>query len=128
MPSFRDNLIRAHFEAHRDLTWAETLEPRFREQGVAGEALEALRQAWNKHVEKHDWAWWQENSKRSSNAELDYERMDCIEKLDAIGMLQWRQDKAASERASFQEILKATPDREEKPQEQSKTRDNGREI
>jgi hypothetical protein len=40
-------------------------------------------------------------------------------------MRQWAQDKAASDRAKFQQILNGTPGREEKPQEQSRDQEMG---
>jgi hypothetical protein len=46
-------------------------------------------------------------------------RMDCVDHLDSLGMLQWLRDKAANEREQFQRILDGTLDREVKPQEQS---------
>ncbi len=126
MATFRDELIRAHFEAHRDLRWAEKVEPQFKDRGLDAASISAYRQAWNDQMEMTDWARWQKESQRFSNAVLDDKRMDCIDRLDALGMLQWQRDKAASERENFQQILNGTPGREEKPQEQS--RDQGREM
>jgi hypothetical protein len=121
MATFRDKLIRANFEAYLDLTWMETLEPRFRDHGQDKASIEKYRQAWNEQTEKNDWPWWQEHSKRFSNAVLEDERMECIDRMDSLGMLHRQRDKTASERELFQRILNATldRDREEKPQEQS---------
>jgi hypothetical protein len=126
MAKSRDELIRADFEAYRDLTWWETLEPRFREQGIDASAMAGFREAWNRHAENRDWAWWQNEAKHYSDAELDGMRKDCIELLDAIGVLQSRRDKAAREQEAFRQVLSGTRKKEEKPQEQSK--DKGREM
>jgi hypothetical protein len=126
MATFRDELIRAHFEAHRELTWAEMVEPRLREQGVGGEQLASYREQWNQHFEKRDWGWWQNEAKRFSNAVLDDMRMDCLDKLDMLGMLQWQRNKAASEQDRFQQVLNGTLDKEVQPPEQA--RDKGREM
>jgi hypothetical protein len=128
MATTRDNLIRRHFEAMRDLTWAETLEPKFREQGVDPAAMKEYREAWNRHSETRDWAWWQHESKGDSTERLEDMLMDCIEKLDAIGMLQWQKDKGQSEQEKFQKILDGAGKKEEKSQEHSKPRDTGREL
>lgn len=72
------------------------------------------------------WLWWQNEAKRFSHGELDDKRTDCIGHLDALGMLQWKQDNAASEREKFQRVLNGRPNRKVKPQERSK--DRGKEM
>jgi hypothetical protein len=47
-------------------------------------------------------------------------RADYIDTLDAIGMLQWPQDKAAGDRERFQQVLKGEPKKEEEPRERAK--------
>ena len=121
----RDKLIRAHFEASRDLTWAQILEPKFRERGVDAVEMKGYREAWNLHVERRDWGWWENEVKSYSTADLQDMLADCIEKLDALGMLQWRRDKSEAE--DFRRVLNASPEKgaeeEEKQQERSKGRD-----
>jgi hypothetical protein len=51
-------------------------------------------------------------------------RADYIDRLDALGMLQWQLDR--SDQKIFQQVLKGALTNEEKPQEQSK--DRGREL
>ena len=60
MVSRREQLVRRNFEAYRDLTWIEDLEPKFRERGIGGNELQAFREEWNEHAELRDWPWWQE--------------------------------------------------------------------
>jgi|SRR5581483_6876227 len=120
----REDLIRRQFEAMRDLTWAETLLPRFQRHGVNAEMLETYREAWNRHVEKRDWVWWQEESRGESTERLQDMLMDTIDKLNAVGMLQW------SEQAKLKRILEGSNDksdtRESHTHEASKTQDTSR--
>jgi hypothetical protein len=108
MASFRMELIRAHFEAYRDLQWAETLEPRLRGSGVDVAAIKVFRHAWNDYVETRDWDWWKDEARRMSNKELDDQRMDCLDKLDALGMLQREQARPLESRVTFQDVLDVT--------------------
>src|SRR5262245_26912603 len=124
MGKHRDDLIRAGFELERDLNWLKTLEPSYREQGLAAATIASRREAFNQYEEKGHWPWWQNEATRFSNAVLDDMRMDCIDRLDALGLLRWKQYQAASKRERLQQIL-GTPDREEKPQERSKDRGRG---
>ena len=78
----------------RDLTWFETLEPKFREQGVDAKTMKELRQAWNQHAEKRDWEWWQKESQKYSTGQLEDDLKDSMEQLNAIGLLQWRHEQA----------------------------------
>jgi hypothetical protein len=93
MAGTRETLVRRHFEAVRDLTWAQELEPKFRRHGVDGATLASYRDAWNRSAEKRDWAWWQEAVKGYTDNRLEDEITDCIEKMTAIGMRQWQQDR-----------------------------------
>src|SRR5437016_11192218 len=61
MATYRDKLIRANFEAYRDLTWVETSEPRLREHGQDKASIEKHRQEWNEHTEREDWPWCRRN-------------------------------------------------------------------
>jgi len=98
MATHRDQVIRRHFEAMRDLTWARELEPKFRRHGVSAEVLEDYREAWNRHAERKDWPWWQAEAKRYSTDRLDDMLADCIDKLNAHGLLQrQRENKRARE-------------------------------
>src|SRR5262245_10602245 len=123
MATYRDELIRAVFELERDVTWLKSVEPRLRERGVDAAAMTALREAWNQQEDRNGWARWQKESKRFSNAVLDDMRMDRIDQLDMLGMLQWQRDKAAER---FQQILRGAPEREEKLDQRST--DQGREL
>ena len=126
MATFRDELIRAVFELERDLTWWKTLEPSFREQGLDAATITSRREAFNQSEETRNWPWWQKEATRFSNAVLDDMRMDCIDQLDALGMLRWKQDHAASAREKLAQVLKGPVNQEEKPQERSK--EQGREM
>ncbi len=126
MATFRDGLIRASFEAQRDLTWAEKVEPQLKFRGLDAASISSYRQAWNDRMEKSDWVRWQKESQRFSNAVLDDMRMDCVDRLDALGCLRWLRDKAASDREKLGQVFSGTPVREEQPQERSQ--DLGREM
>jgi hypothetical protein len=127
MATFRDELIRAVFEARRDVRWWEKVEPQLRDRDLDPASITSYRQAWNEDMEKKDWVGWQKEAQRYSNAVLDDLRMDCIDRLDAIGMLQWVRDyKAAGERGKLRQILGGTPVRVEKPLERSRA--TGREM
>jgi hypothetical protein len=82
----RKALIRAHFEAYRDLAWTENFLPRFEKYGVRGTRLEDYRQAWHRCAEQRDWGRWQEESAKYPNERLQDILMDYIETLDALGM------------------------------------------
>jgi len=116
----RDDLIRRHFEAMRDLTWAETLLPKFQRHGVNAEMLETYREAWNRHAEKRDWVWWQEEAKGDSTERLQDMLMECIDKLDALGMLQW------SEQAKLKRILEGSNDQGDKRENPTQAKDRSR--
>lgn len=93
-PEERRALIRRDFEIERDLAWAEHLEPKFRAAVVGGERLEEYRAAWNARAEARDWPWWQETLGRYSDERLQDAFMDTVERADALGLLQWRRERA----------------------------------
>jgi hypothetical protein len=82
----RAKLVRAHFAAYSDLTWARELEPKFRAQGVTGAELERFRAAWNRHTERRDWEWWQEQTAKQSNAVLEKEIRECREAIASLAL------------------------------------------
>jgi hypothetical protein len=125
MATLRDHLIRDVFELRRDVTWWQKVEPQLKELGLDAASIQGYSQAWNEDIERKDWARWQKEAARFSNAVLDDMRMDCIDHLDSLGMLQWQRDKAASEREQFQRLLNGTVDREEKPPERSLEKGRG---
>ena len=94
MPSERESLVRRNFEAYRDLTWFESLEPKFREQEVGGKELQAFREAWNEHAEMSDWAWWQKEAASKPSGRLEDEVMDIVDRLDQLGCLRWLEEKS----------------------------------
>ena len=120
MATFRDELVRAVFEARRDVTWWEIVEPNLRDNGFDADEIKDCREAWNEKREKHDWACWQKEAQRFSNSVLDDMRMDFNDRLDQLGMLQWVREKAAGEREKLRQVFGDTPVREEKPQGRSK--------
>ncbi|SRR5579871_1240335 len=97
MSSSREQLVRRNFEAYRDLTWFEHLEPKYREIGIGGKQLQAIRKAWNEHTEKRDWAWWQKKTARTPSGRLEDEIMDITDRLDQLGCLRWQQEHCRSD-------------------------------
>jgi hypothetical protein len=126
MATFREELIRAVFEARRDVTWWQKVEPQLKDLGLDATSIHGYRQAWNEDMEQKDWARWQKEATRFSNAVLDDMRMDCNDLLDAIGMLQWQRDKTASDQEKLAQLFNGPVNREDKPQERSK--EKGREM
>jgi hypothetical protein len=95
MANERDKMIVRLFEAWRDLTWFEKLEPRFRQQGVEGKELEDYREAWNEHAEIRDLPWFQNKEARTPIARLEDEIMNINDRLEHIGLLRWRDERNA---------------------------------
>lgn len=126
MATLRDQLIRTCFELRRDVTWWEKVEPQLKDLGLDAASIQGYRQAWNEDMEQKDWARWQKEAQRFSNAVLDDMRMDYIDRLDQLGMLQWVRDKAAGDREKLRQVFGGTSVREEIPQERSQ--DMGREM
>lgn len=120
MATFRDELIRAVFEARRDVRWWKTVEPNLRDNGFDAHEIDTCRLLWNEKREQNEWATWQKEAQRYSNAVLDDMRMDCIDRLDAIGCLQLVRDKAAAERETFRQVLAGKSGQQETPLEQLK--------
>ncbi len=118
MSGFRNDLVRAAFELMRDLTWVETLLPRFKEHGVDAAAMNGFREAWNQHCQEKDWEWWQNEAKQHSTGELDDMRMDYSDRLDALGMLQSK-NPAASEQERFRQLVQNKLNQEQERPEQS---------
>lgn len=108
LSSKRQLLIRRHFEAYRDLSWFEDLEPRFRERGIEGKELQTFREAWNEHAQIRDWDWWQKKTARTPSGRLEDEIMDITERLDQLGCLRWQQEQKQRNQAgleSYQQML-----------------------
>jgi hypothetical protein len=91
MPGERELLVRRNYEAYRDLVWFDQLEPKFREQRIEGEVLQAFRDEWNKHAETRDWAWWKKETADKPSDRLEDEIMDITYRLDQIGSIRWRE-------------------------------------
>jgi hypothetical protein len=92
MASKRETLIVQLFEAWRDVTWFEKLEPKFRLHGVEGRELEDYRDAWNEHAEIRDLPWFQHKEARTPIARLEDAVMDMNDRLEHIGLLRWRDE------------------------------------
>jgi hypothetical protein len=118
----RKVLIRAHFEAYRDLAWTQNFLPRFEKYGVRGTRLEDYRQTWNRHAEQCDWARWQEESDKYPNERLQDMLMDYIETLDALGMPRWQIGQRR-----YGDILNDMASKDKERPELSITRENERE-
>jgi hypothetical protein len=123
MATFRDELIRAVFEARRDVKWWEGVEPQLRDNGFDADSINICREAWNEKMEKDNWGRWQTEATRFSNAVLEEMRTNYFDRLDVV-VFRVMRDKAASDREKFQQVLRGTPEREETPQKRS--RDQGR--
>lgn len=115
MASEREQLVRRHFEAYRDLTWIEDLEPKFREHGVGGKELQSFREAWNEHAELRDWPWWQKETTRTPSGGLEDEIMDITDRLDQLGGLRWLHEQQHRDQGgmqNYQQMLAEATNRE----------------
>jgi hypothetical protein len=83
LASERTKLVRSHFEATRDLTWVEVLEPKCKQEKLDESQTEARREAWNRHTEAADWAWWQEQA-TESNEKLGQDIKEMTERKERI--------------------------------------------
>jgi hypothetical protein len=84
MASQREQLIRQNFEAYRDFTWLEDLEPKFRERGVDGKELQLYREAWNERAEKRDWAWWQDELADSPDGSIRADTRNVLARMERL--------------------------------------------
>jgi hypothetical protein len=90
----RDRLVRAVFDAECDFLWAESSREEARKLGYRPEELAWLRTAFNRHMERRDWEWWKQRAERYSDAELTDQLQDAIDRTNALGLQQWRQETA----------------------------------
>jgi hypothetical protein len=118
----RKALIRAHFEAFRDLAWTENFLPRFEMYGVSATRLETYREAWDRCADGRDWGRWQAESEKYPNERLPDMVMDYIETLDALGMPRWQIGQRR-----YGDILDDLASKAKERPELSIARDNGRE-
>jgi len=106
----REQLVRRHFEAYRDLTWFEELEPKFREQGIDGKQLQSFREAWNERAEIRDWEWWRKETALKPSERLEDEIMDITDRLDQLGSLRWLEEKKGREQHAVQDYQRILAD------------------
>src|SRR5262249_54399467 len=116
-PEERLALIRREFELARDITWAQELEPKFRENGVSDEKLGGFREAWNQHTEKRDWDWGQDYSARHSDEQLENSVRKATAQAAALGCVELPPDRARhppgdGPRSEYQEMLAEAAGRE----------------
>ena len=90
-PKDRQALIRRHFEAVRDVAWAEDLEPKLRAAGTDNARMQGFREAWNRFAEAKDWPWWRAESARYSDERLQDLQMGAVERGDALAGSQYRE-------------------------------------
>jgi hypothetical protein len=103
----RDQLVRAEFEAYRDLEWAKNLEPKFRRYHLDSEELRHYREAWNARTENRDWEWWQDHVKGWSNEKLMAEINECMQEIKALQMRQSAHEPTQGVGRTFLQILSA---------------------
>jgi hypothetical protein len=104
--SSRKQLVREHYEVHRDLEWAERFEPKFRELNSSPEAMRHYRQAWDMFSEDRDWEHWRdEETRRTPSEELKAEIAWYKAEAKAIEMRRSMRDQADPPRETFRDIL-----------------------
>jgi hypothetical protein len=124
----REQLVRAHFEAHCDLAWAEALGPKFNDYRMGANSMAQYRGAWNAFVKSRDWAWWQDEVKDSSNAELEKERTECLDKIKTLGAQPRQRDTAVPGGPAFHDILNREESAGERRAEPMPTLTKGNDI
>lgn len=104
--SSRKQLVREHFEVHRDLEWAERFEPKFWELNPNLEAMQHYRKAWDIFIEDRDWEHWRDEETRlTPNEELKAEIAWYKAEAKAIEIRRSMRDQADPPRQSFRDIL-----------------------
>jgi hypothetical protein len=121
-PEDRQALVRRHFEVMRDLTWWEDLQPKFKAYGVDAEEMKSFREAWNLHAEKKDWGWWQQEAARYSYEKIQDMLMDAVERADAVGTMQWRQEQEQAGHSEYKQMI-ADASKRSIPQDKERERD-----
>jgi hypothetical protein len=101
----REQLVRTHFEVHRDLEWSKELEPRFRKYNPNPDAMRHYREAWVVFMEDRDGDEWWDLMRKVSNDELKREIAGCVAELKALGMRQPGRDKATTGGRTFHDIV-----------------------
>lgn len=108
----RNQLVRAHFEAYRDLMWADAMEPRLKGYDLNSDAMKPYRDAWNAFVEQKDWDWWRYETRRSSNEQLKTEIAECLNEIKSLEMRQSERDQATTGGPTFHDIVNRAGDSE----------------
>jgi hypothetical protein len=109
----RDDLVRAHFEVHRDLEWSKELEPKFREYNASPDAMRHYREAWIVFMEDRDWEYWRDDvTRRSSNEELKAEVAERVAEIKGLEMRQSARDQATTGGQTFHDIVNRAGDSE----------------
>jgi hypothetical protein len=85
----REQLVRREFEAMRELTWLEQLEPKCREEGMDTEQIKIVREPWDQFSEARDWGWWLEESARDSEEKIQASIKEIVERIE--NLTQYRQ-------------------------------------
>ncbi len=131
MAKLREELIRETFELSREIGYRHFLAENFdRPDPVLvklnpEERTAFLRDWWDGARDRMYEGYRKQVAGYSVSDLLDM-RADYIDTLDAIGMLQWRQETVASNRDKLAQVFKGTVAQEEESQEQSK--ELGREM
>jgi hypothetical protein len=118
----REQLVRAHFEAYRDLMWADAMEPRLKGYDLNSDAMKPYREAWNAFVKERDWDWWWDETRRISNEELKAEIGDCLKELKSREMRQSGRDQATNGGRTFHDIVNRAGDGERSTAEPTLTK------
>jgi hypothetical protein len=108
----RGQLVRTHFEAYRDLMWADAMEPRLKGYDLNSDAMKPYRGAWNAFVEERDWGWWRHETRRLSNKELKTEIAECLDEIKALGTRQAVRDQPTTGARTFHDIVNRAGDSE----------------
>jgi len=103
----RDQLVRANFEAYRDLEWAKNMEPKFRRYDVNAEGMRHFRNEWNAHTEENDWTWWRKRVETQPDQQLKAEIAECMEEIKALQMRQSAHEPTQGVGRTFLQILSA---------------------
>ena len=104
------------------------MEPRLKEYDLNSDAMKPYRDAWNAFVEKRDWDWWWDETRRSSNEVLKAEIAECKADMKAREMRQLVRDQATTGGPTFHDIINRAGDGERSTPEPALTPTKGREM
>ena len=105
MASERDQLIRDHFEAYRDLTYMEESEPKLLQKGMNAEQLQFFHNGWLEYAELMDWPVWKKGAAILSDEQLKDDTMQAADRKERLEYLRWHREEQGDDYQQKRENL-----------------------